>query len=105
MHIECKYKIWYVGICSDNGTEVVHLILSTGTIQCVPTKQILQECDNSGYRSMTVKVPEDAPMKEFLTHGNHTKESLNETLMTSVQKFNNISTIIMDLYYLRREYS
>ena len=49
---------------------------------------------------MTVKVPEDAPMKEFLTHGNHTKEGLNETLMTSVQFFSNITTLIINSHII-----
>ena len=82
--IECKYKIWYVGKCHRNGTEVVHLILSKGGLNCTVSKQILQECDYVTTKNRTVQVPEDAPLKNYLTHGDHTKIGLQKMLNRSV---------------------
>ena len=79
----CKYKIWYVGDCHENDTEIVHLILSKGDINCTVSKQIIQECEFVANISK-VKVPADAPMKEFLEHGNHTKEGVDEALKNKV---------------------
>ena len=89
----CKYKIWYVGKCHENGTEIVHLILSKGEINCTVSKQIIQECDYVANKSK-VKVPADAPIKEFLEKGNHTIDGVAQMLK------NRVSLIFIFVTYL-----
>ena len=72
-----------MGNCHENGTEIVHLILSKGEINCTVSKQIIQECEFIANKSK-VQVPADAPMKEFLEHGNHTIEGVDQVLKNKV---------------------
>ena len=81
---DCKYKIWYVGKCRSNGTEIVHLILSKGGLNCTVSKQIIQECDYVKDEDTKVQVPVNAPFKEFLEHGNHSKSGLNQLFKNEV---------------------
>ena len=80
----CKYKIWYVGKCRSNGTEIVHLILSKGGLNCTVAKQILQECDYVVSKPNNIQIPANAPFKDYLMNGEHTKNSLDTMLKNAV---------------------
>ena len=95
----CKYKIWYVGKCHENGTEIVHLILSKGEINCTVSKQIIQECDYVANKSK-VKVPADAPLKQFLEEGNHTMDGVDQMLKNRVRsRLIFVTNLILMLIY------